>query len=228
MSVRWMFNTLSPAGSNGRLTGLSFPRVLSEPDPLFPGELDAARFEAQMRWIKSWFNVLPLTEAVAHLCAGSLPARAAAITFDDGYADKYSVALPILRRAGLCATFFIATGFLDGGRMWNDTVIDVMRQAEGPDLDLAQLKLGRYRVETIEDRRRSLGELLGKLKYLEPGQRSELVAKLADAAGSQPPRDLMMTSDQLRALAVAGMAIGAHTISHPILSLVAEKKTHAA
>ncbi len=137
------------------------------------------------------------------------------------------MALPILRRAGLCATFFIATGFLDGGRMWNDTVIDVMRKAEGPDLDLAQLKLGRYRVGTIEDRRRSLGELLGKLKYLEPGQRSELVARLADATGIQPPRDLMMTSDQLRALAAAGMAIGAHTISHPILSRVDENKARA-
>jgi peptidoglycan/xylan/chitin deacetylase (PgdA/CDA1 family) len=227
MSVRWMFNMLSSSGAHGRLTVLIFHRVLREPDPLFPGEPDAARFEAQMHWIKSWFNVLPLPEAVARLCAGSLPARAAAITFDDGYADNYTVALPILRRAGLCATFFIAAGFLDGGRMWNDTVIDVIRKAEGPDLDLAQLKLGRYRVVTMEDRRRSVAELLGTLKYLEPAQRSELVARLADAAQIQPARELMMTSDQLRSLAAAGMTIGAHTMSHPILSRVAENKARA-
>ena len=171
MSARWMFNMLSPAGANARLSVLIFHRVLPAPDPLFPGEPDAVRFETQMRWIKNWFNVLPFAEAVERLRAGSLPARAAAITFDDGYADNYTVALPILRRAGLSATFFIAAGFLDGGRMWNDTVIDVIRKAEGPDLDLAQLKLGRYSVDTLEDRRRSVGELLGKLKYLEPGQR---------------------------------------------------------
>ena len=227
MSVRWMFNRLSPAGADARLTVLIFHRVLSGRDPLFPGEPDAVRFQAQMRWIKTWLNVLPLPEAVARLRAGSLPARAAAITFDDGYADYYTVALPILRRAGLSATFFIAAEFLDGGRMWNDTVIDVIRKAEGPHLDLAQLKLGRYCIETVEDRRRSLGELLGKLKYLEPGERSALVAELVGAAKIQPPRDLMMTTDQLRALAAAGMTIGAHTVSHPILSRVSEDKARA-
>ena len=179
MSARWMFKVLSPAGEHARLTVLIFHRVLAEPDSLFPGEPDAVRFETQMRWLKTWFNVLPLAEAVERLRTGSLPARAAAITFDDGYADNCTVALPILRRVGLPATFFIATGYLDGGRMWNDTVIDVMRRAEGPDLDLIPLKLGRYPVGTLEDRRHSLGQLLGKLKYLEPGVREGLANDVA-------------------------------------------------
>jgi peptidoglycan/xylan/chitin deacetylase (PgdA/CDA1 family) len=227
VSARWIFNILSPAGKEGRLTVLIFHRVLPEPDPLFPGEPDAVRFEAQMRWIKAWFNVLPLPEAVERLRAGSLPARAAAITFDDGYADNFTVALPILRRTGLPATFFIAAGYLDGRRMWNDTVIDVIRKAEGPDLDLLKLKLGRYPVGTLEDRRRSVRELLGKLKYLEPGQRSGLVFELAAAAKIQPPSDLMLTTDQVRSLAAAGMTIGAHTVSHPILSRIAEHEARA-
>lgn len=227
MSARWLFNMLSPAGANARLTVLIFHRVLPEPDLLFPGEPDAVRFETQMHWMKTWFNVLPLPEAVERLRGGSLPARAAAITFDDGYADNCTVALPILRRAGLSATFFIAAGYLDGGRMWNDTVIDVIRKAEGPDLDLARLSLGRYPVATLENRRRSLGELLGKIKYLEPGQRNDLVAELAGGAKIQPPRDLMLTADQLRSLAAAGMTIGAHTVNHPILSRVSEQEARA-
>ena len=224
MSARWMFKVLSPAGEHARLTVLIFHRVLAEPDPLFPGEPDAVRFETQMRWLKAWFNVLPLAEAVERLRTGSLPARAAAITFDDGYADNCTVALPILRRAGLPATFFIATGYLDGGRMWNDTVIDAVRRAEGPDLDLIPLKLGRYPVGTLEDRQRSLGQLLGKLKYLEPGVRERLANDVAAAANIQPPRDLMLTTGQVRTLAESGMTIGAHTISHPILSRVDEQQ----
>ncbi len=224
MSARWLFNILSPAGVSARLTVLIFHRVLAEPDPLFPGEPDAVRFETQMRWLKNWFNVLPLAEAVERLRTGSLPARAAAITFDDGYADNCTVALPILRRAGLPATFFIATGYLDGGRMWNDTVIDVMRRAKGPDLDLIPLKLGRYPVGTLEDRRHSLGQLLGKLKYLEPGVRERLANEVAVAAHIQPPRDLMLTAGQVRTLAESGMTIGAHTVSHPILSRVDEQQ----
>lgn len=223
MNARWMFNILSSAGARARLTVLIFHRVLPAPDPLFPGEVDAIRFETQMRWIKSWFNVLPLAEAVERLGTGSLPARAAAITFDDGYADNCTVALPILSRAGLPATFFIATGYLDGGRMWNDTVIDVVRRAEGPDLDLLPLKLGRHPVGTLADRRRCLEQLLDKLKYLEPGPREKLANELADVANIRPPGDLMLTAGQVRTLSESGMTIGAHTVSHPILSRVTEQ-----
>ena len=46
------------------------------------------------------------------------------------------MALPILRELGLHATFFVASGFLDGGRMWNDTVIEAVRDAHA-ELDLS-------------------------------------------------------------------------------------------
>lgn len=224
MSARWIFDKLSPAGTDARLTVLIFHRVLPVPDPLFPGEPDAVWFETQMRWIKTWFNVLPLAEAIERLRSDSLPARAAAITFDDGYADNCTVALPILRRAGLSATFFIATGYLDGGQMWNDTVIDVVRSAEGPEIDLSPQKLGHYSVATLKDRQQSLGQLLNALKYMEPAQRGKLAGDLAAAAKIRPSHDLMLTSDQVRTLAESGMTIGAHTVSHPILARVAEQE----
>ena len=57
-----------------------------------------------------------------------LPSRSVAVTFDDGYADNARIALPILREERVPATFFIATAYLDGGRMWNDTVIEAVRR----------------------------------------------------------------------------------------------------
>ena len=45
-----------------------------------------------------------------------------------------SVALPILREERVPATFFIATSYLDGGRMWNDTVIEAVRRLPAGDI----------------------------------------------------------------------------------------------
>jgi peptidoglycan/xylan/chitin deacetylase (PgdA/CDA1 family) len=224
MSARWIFNILSPAGTNARLTVLIFHRVLPALDPLFPGEPDAVRFEARMRWIKAWFNVLPLSEAVERLRAGALPERAAAITFDDGYADNYTVAFPILKRLGLSATFFIATGYLDGGRMFNDTVIEALRHAKGEELDLTRMGLGRHSIATLEARRAAIASLIGRLKYLEPGRRSEAAEAVAEAARVEPRSDLMLNTEQLRGLASAGMTLGAHTVNHPILARVCEEE----
>jgi peptidoglycan/xylan/chitin deacetylase (PgdA/CDA1 family) len=224
MSVRWVFSQLSPAGENARLSVFIFHRVLPATDPLFPGELDVARFEQQVGWIGNWFNVLPLAQAVERLREGGLPVRAAAITFDDGYADNCTVALPILRRAGVAATFFIATGYLDGGSMWNDKVIEAVRGAEGAGLDLTSAGLGCHAISTIEERRAAIRSLIGKLKYLEQDSREELADRVAAVAKVDLPRDLMLTTDQVRTLSGSGMTIGAHTVSHPILSRVPEEK----
>src|SRR5688572_19703615 len=118
MLIQTVLSALSPAGAHARLTVLIFHRVLPEADPLLPGEPDPLRFRAQMQWLKSSFNVLSLPKAVERLRSGSLPKRAAAVTFDDGYADNFTVALPILQETGISATFFIASGYLNGGRMW--------------------------------------------------------------------------------------------------------------
>lgn len=216
--MRWLFGTLAPAGRRSRLSVLIFHRVHAEADPLFPGEAHARSFDRQLGWLKRWFNVLPLAEAVTGLRDGTLPARPAAITFDDGYADNRTVALPILQRHGLTATFFIASGFLDGGRMWNDTLIEALRRCPGPRLDLTPLGLDAHSVSSIEERRTAIQTLIPRLKYLEPAERLRQVERIAECAGAELPDDLMMTSAQVRELARAGMTIGAHTINHPILA----------
>lgn len=219
--LRPVLGLLSPAGRRARLSVLIFHRVLHEPDALLPGEMHAQRFDQLCGWLVDWFNVLPLDEAVRRLRDGCLPARAAAITFDDGYADNHDVALPILQRHGLSATFFIATGFLDGGRMWNDTVIEAVRRARAPTInvgagaiaDVARLELG-----SVAQRQEAIALLLGAIKYLEPERREAAVGAVAAAAAVDLPQGLMMSSDQVRGLRRAGMQIGAHTVSHPILA----------
>ncbi|MBW8844400.1 MAG: polysaccharide deacetylase family protein [Burkholderiales bacterium] len=233
MTMRPLFSLLSPGGAHARLSVLIFHRVLPAPDPLFPDEVDTARFDQMLGWLKGWFNVLPLDEAVRRLQAGSLPRRAAALSFDDGYADNHDEALPLLRRHGLPCSFFIATDFLDGGRMWNDSLIEAVRRSPLPSLDLRGMQghdgqeardLGRHSITTIEERRTALQTLIPLCKYLPPRPRQALVDAIAARAEAALPDDLMMSSAQVRALRDAGMQIGAHTASHPILASLSENE----
>jgi peptidoglycan/xylan/chitin deacetylase (PgdA/CDA1 family) len=203
-----------------RLSVLAYHRVMAEFDPLRPSEPTAAEFDARMRWVAANFNVLPLAAAVRALAEDRMPKRALCITFDDGYADNHDLALPILRRHGLPATFFVATGYLDGGCMFNDAVIEAVRQMRAPILDLEDLGFGRHPVHNDVERNKTIGNILQRLKYFEPGRREDVTQRIVERAGAAAPVRLMMSTQQVSALHSAHMEIGAHTVTHPILAKI--------
>jgi len=208
------------SATGGRLLVLFYHRVLAAPDPMLPTEPDARVFDAHMQALAGMFKVLPMDEAMGGLAAGRLPARAACITFDDGYRDNHQIAVPILRRHGLTATFYVASGFLDGGRMFNDTVRESVRRLPAGTHDLEWLGLGPRDVGDDASRMALFMEVVAAVKYLDLDARDAASARLAGLAGSPLPDDLMMTSDEVRALHRSGMEIGGHTLSHPILSRI--------
>ncbi|MCC6198201.1 MAG: polysaccharide deacetylase family protein [Burkholderiales bacterium] len=211
-------------GRERRLSVLIFHRVTPEPDPLFPGEMHAERFDALVRMLAADFNVLPLEGAIERIANDDLPPRAVSITFDDGYADNYTVACPILKRHGAVATFFIASGFLDGGTMWNDQVIEAVRASDRHELDLGWLEAGTVALGPSHARRAAIDSILQRIKYLPPSKRADAVARVRAAAGNPPCPRLMLESAQVRALADEGMDIGGHTLTHPILAVLAPEE----
>jgi len=104
-----------------------------------------------MATISQDFKVMPLGEAIALLRENRLPPKAVAITFDDGYFDNHAVALPILQRHGLTATFFICSGYLDDGLMFNDLITEAVRQTALGQIDLGLLKLGQRTLTPATD-----------------------------------------------------------------------------
>ncbi len=223
MPARLLATALSPAGARARLSILIYHRVRPTPDALHPTEVDARRFSMQMRALARTFRVLPLEEAVRHLRDATLPARAACISFDDGYLDNVEVALPILRALSLPATFFIASGFLNGTLMWNDVIIESVRQAVGPVLDLAALGLGTYEISTPVARRATLHALIDHAKYLSDAQRQAFAQRVRERCGAEHLPAVMMSPPHVRLLHDAGMGIGAHTRTHPILSRLSDQ-----
>ena len=217
--VRIALSAISPQGHRGRLTTFIFHRVLSEPDPLFPSQVDLEQFEKIVAWIKEWFQLISLDEAIDHLESCTLPSRAACITFDDGYADNATNALPILIQHGAPATFFIATGFLNGGRMWNDSIIEAVRRSRRPRIQIPSIGISALPIGTVDEKREAIDRLIGLIKYRDISERENLATVVGDVADVQLPEDLMMDTGQVRLLHESGMTIGAHTVDHPILSL---------
>ena len=227
---RFLGNLASPAGPRARLAILAFHRVLPAPDPLLADEVDAGSFERLVMFLRREFNVLPLAEACARLNRDSLPARALSLTFDDGYANNAEVALPILLRHQLSATFFVSTGFLDGGTMFNDAIIEIVRTAPAGRHDLSALGLGSLTSLALGDdasRRAAIDLLLPHFKYMALHERGVRVARLAEATGGELPAPLMMRADDVRRLAASGMQIGGHTVNHPILMRLDDRAARA-
>ena len=222
-TVRLLGNLALPAGNRGRLPILIFHSVCETPDSWERGSILKEDFDTLMEFLAESFSVLSLTEGVQRLEAGGLPARSVAITFDDGYLDNVELALPILLRYGLTATFFVATGTLDGGMMWNDQVREAIRRCPNADLDLNDLGLGVLDLACERTRIAAFQDCIAKLKYLPVDSRDELVARLVAKADVVLNERVMMNRGDIDRLSRAGMSIGAHTVSHPILACVDDR-----
>lgn len=219
---RAVASQLSRAARGHKLSILIYHRVLPRKDELIPDAPDGAAFEWQMQVLARYFRVVPLAVAIDELKSGTLKPRTACVTFDDGYADNESVALPILERVGLPATFFVASGFLDGGRMWNDSVIEAIRAARQGPLDLTHCGLGVLSLDGVDSRRRAVEEVIRRIKHRGFAERTALVADIVAAVGRPLPNDLMMTREQVRNLVNRGMEIGAHSVDHPLLATLGD------
>lgn len=213
---------VSPGGPNGNLTILTYHRVPPDIDPLLSSDqVDARKFARHMAVMAECFNVLPLPEALEHLERGTLPARALSITFDDGYQDNYAIALPILQRHGLKATFFVCSGYINDGLMFNDIIIEALRACQSNAIELNWLGLGQLPVHDMASKRACAEKILGAVKYLPFQEREQACMRVWETAapGKTRPR-LMMTDEEIRHLAAQGMTIGGHTHTHPILNRI--------
>lgn len=198
----------------GKLSILVYHQVLAEIDPMRPTEPTAACFDWQMQLLSRYFTPLSLTAALEHLAAGTLPANAVCVTFDDGYLNNLTVAQPILAKYGIPATVYVATAFTNGRNMWNDRIQDLCA-----DLTRTTLRTAEGAIELTDwpSRIAAAHQFIKQWKYLPLQQRTTAVDTLyqLNAASEYPCR--MMDIAQLQQLAASGVTVGAHTKHHPIL-----------
>jgi peptidoglycan/xylan/chitin deacetylase (PgdA/CDA1 family) len=200
---------------SGRTLVLLYHRVADvERDP-YGIAIGPARFAEHVELLRSRYELVPFSEARA---PSSRPR--VSITFDDAYLDNLTTAVPLL--AGAPATLFVPTGHVGGRPFWWDRLerlaFDGTAGRERIEVEVAGRPL-------LADTRapaavaRAHQALYWRLRPLPPATIDRELDALAEQLGadSTPLDRRPVTEDELRELAAA-MEIGAHTVSHPLLT----------
>lgn len=188
-----------------------------------------AQFESQMSYIRQHAHVVSLDQVQAHAEGKStLPPRAVAVTFDDGFSDTYRYAFPILKRYSIPATIFIATGNVDSGEpFWFELAAYLIFQAEPHALAIEASGRTFPCGRTPSERTQSLRQLHEILKSVPNAQRVALLAGWARRFAPQIAHGTVGHSGpiswaQVREMAAAGIAFGSHSVTHPNLTKLAD------
>jgi peptidoglycan/xylan/chitin deacetylase (PgdA/CDA1 family) len=162
------------------------------------------RFRAHLEVLCRRGVPLSLESMAALAGKGELPPKAFAITFDDGYADVLTEAVPSLRAAGVPATIFVSTGFSDTREFWWDELERILLGAATPP-----------RHDVYED-------LCDRLRSVTGASRERTLAALAAIAGTprdpRPSHRRLSSSEIAELAAIDGITIGSHTESHSSLA----------
>jgi peptidoglycan/xylan/chitin deacetylase (PgdA/CDA1 family) len=170
-------------------------------------------------------DIVSMDEVYERLVAGGEASRRrfVALTFDDGYRDNRSYALPVLQRHDVPFALYVVPDYADGfGRMWWVTLEGAIEHNESIEIAIG----GERRVfdcSTTAAKDAAFGTLYEHIRTMPTHAESRaFVARLAEAAGVDPEEDcraLVMNWRELRSLAEdPRVTIGAHTMSHPILT----------
>lgn len=224
------------------LTVLGYHRVLDTPVestttcPLGM-VVSASMFERQIAYAARTYRMVTL-EQIQEACEGGrlLPERAGLATFDDGWADNYTVAYPILRRLGVPATVFVTTDYTGTTReFWFTTLMRAVlegkralavgdgREAGWP-TDVAG-ELDRIAGLPRPLRPWRLDPLIEMLKRYPEARIDMLVVALAKRLDRMPGGDhesFFLTWDQLREMERGGMSVASHTCTHKILTQISD------
>lgn len=177
--------------------------------------------DAQIAVLKRMVNIIHPRDIAAAL--ENPGGRNVLLTFDDGYRDNYATAVPILSSHRVHATFFLCPGFIDHPHVpWWDDIAWMVRSSSR-----SELPKGEWLFQPLHlggpDREPAVRTLLARYKTLPTAKTDAFMEFIAEATGSgrcdaKLGESLWMTWDMAREMSAAGMELGGHTLTHPVLA----------
>jgi peptidoglycan/xylan/chitin deacetylase (PgdA/CDA1 family) len=203
-------------------------------DPALDGSLVTAEaLRQQLHLLKTHYNLIS-PEQFLQWCEAKqdLPPRSVMLTCDDGLRNTLTDMLPILQEAAVSCLFFVTGASLDDtpSMLWYEELYLMFLAAPGT-IALELTQIGHMQGAGQGGKRRLWWDLVKKLSQYETAARQALVEQIRTRLGlpgnwgaqyrdptGWGKRFLLLNGPELRLLAGSGMCIGAHTLSHPVLS----------
>jgi peptidoglycan/xylan/chitin deacetylase (PgdA/CDA1 family) len=180
-------------------------------------------FKQQMQYLAARFRVVSLPDVLRAFQKGTaLPEDAVLVTFDDAYADFGTTAWPVLKGLGLPATLFVPTAYPDrhSQMFWWDRLYCAVTSTTRPELE--STPLGTMSLRTRDDRLTTFRRLREHLKVSAHHEVVRVVDETCDRlGGASPTTNGVLGWDELRRLSSEGVALAAHTRTHPLLTRIA-------
>lgn len=183
-------------------------------------------FSLQLQYLKDNYRIVSVKDAVKMISKKSVDTRCCAVTFDDGYRDNIEIAAPLLAKHGVPATIFVTYDAIETGQFgwgaFDRTILNFRDQK----LDLSAWGVGEYQLTTKTHREQAVVELHRLLKQEPDSVKKDVVGHVVSTYGDAgSPERVMMDWDEVRLLAQDGLfTIGAHTVTHPILSRISREQ----
>ena len=205
---------------------LMYHRLNDLPDYAYPIVVKPYNFAQHMEVIRKHYRPMRLLDLTDAIARRSLPDRGVVITFDDGYIDNFTKALPILEEYRIPATIFVLAGNIDTNKefWWDELERIILKPAELP----AKLEINiqgqsyHWPTASAEERSQARKAVHLLLKPLTFEERELLLNKLAEWAGQSREgraKHRSMGSEELHQLSKNKLIdIGGHTVTHPQLS----------
>ncbi|MEE9330834.1 MAG: polysaccharide deacetylase family protein [Methylophilaceae bacterium] len=223
----WQLGFTNPQrNSKNKLSVMTFHRVLPEAlRKQYPYEGLCVTPE-ELDWFCDFFKqydvVGTLSDTFSQWQENTNPDKSfLAITFDDAQWDNLHYAQPILDKHNYKATFYIPTESVDHKTLlWHDRLGYIVHQAGNDEGRLTEITNTFHALGYQED---NAGDLKSKLvefaKTLSVDKRKELLLLLAQSSAVEVPEwGRLMTWDEIRLLDKQGHEIGAHSVTHELLT----------
>lgn len=176
----------------------------------------------QIHYLRRHLRQVPLEEIALAISRGEPPPSATfAVTFDDGFVNNVTLAMPMLQELNVPATFFIPSAFVGTARdLWVSSLRELILGWRGPAIAEVPGLWPELPVSNEASRYAAYFTVKETLKSRDGG-RQEILDRLAKEAGGyvRPPQgDRVVDVEMLRRMTQDPFSVGAHSRTHPILS----------